>query len=97
MNASKQQSTKIVRKIDSLGRVVIPKEYRNWLQIKDGDPLEIIGVKDGVLIKKHNSIKAISEVLDNTEHFICQENDLGNKDEIADKFREIKALLKAND
>jgi len=35
------KSTGIVRKIDELGRIVIPKEMRNVLEIKDNDPVEI--------------------------------------------------------
>lgn len=46
--------TGIVRRIDDLGRVVIPKEIRRALKIKEGDPLEIYTARDGsVIIKPH--------------------------------------------
>jgi len=44
--------TGVTKKIDDLGRVVIPKEYREALQIKNNDMLELIFVEDGVLLKK---------------------------------------------
>ena len=47
--------TGIVRRIDDLGRVVIPKEIRRTLRIREGDPLEIYTEKDGeVIFKKYS-------------------------------------------
>ncbi len=44
------RATGIVRRIDELGRVVIPKEIRRTLRIREGDPLEIYTDKDGEVI-----------------------------------------------
>ena len=44
--------TSIIRRIDDLGRVVIPKEIRRALKIKDGNPLEIFTERDGSVILK---------------------------------------------
>ena len=44
--------TAIVRRMDDLGRVVIPKEMRTQLDLVSGTPIEIIGVEDGVLLRK---------------------------------------------
>ena len=41
------KSTGVLRRIDDLGRIVIPKEIRKTLRIKEGDPLEIFTDKDG--------------------------------------------------
>ena len=46
------RTTGIVRRIDDLGRVVIPKEIRRALKIKEGDPLEIFTARDGSIIIK---------------------------------------------
>ena len=47
--------TGIVRRIDDLGRVVIPREIRRTLKIKEGDPLEIFTTKEGeVVFKKYS-------------------------------------------
>ena len=51
------KATGIVRRIDDLGRVVIPKEIRRTLRIREGDPLEIFTEKDGeVIFKKYSPI-----------------------------------------
>ena len=49
------KATGIIRRIDDLGRVVIPKEVRRTLGIKEGDPLEIYTDKDCVCFKKYQA------------------------------------------
>ena len=44
------KATGIVRRVDDLGRIVIPKEIRRTLRIREGDPLEIYTEKDGGVI-----------------------------------------------
>ncbi|QHI71360.1 stage V sporulation T C-terminal domain-containing protein [Aminipila terrae] len=56
------KATGIVRRIDDLGRVVIPKEIRRVLRIREGDPLEIYTSKDGeVILKKYSPINELSQ------------------------------------
>ncbi len=50
------KATGIVRRIDDLGRVVIPKEIRRTMRIREGDPLEIYTTKDGEVIFKKYSL-----------------------------------------
>lgn len=51
------KATGIVRRIDELGRVVIPKEIRRTLRIREGDPLEIFTDREGeVILKKYSPI-----------------------------------------
>ena len=47
------KSTGIVRKIDELGRIVIPKELRRTLNIEEGDPLEIFVDGEEVILRKY--------------------------------------------
>ena len=55
------KATGIVRRIDDLGRVVIPKEIRRTLRIREGDPLEIFTSNDGeVIFKKYSPIGELS-------------------------------------
>jgi len=55
------KATGIVRRIDDLGRVVIPKEIRRTMRIREGDPLEIYTDNDGeVIFKKYSPIGEIS-------------------------------------
>lgn len=71
------KATGIVRRIDDLGRVVIPKEIRRTLRIREGDPLEIFTDRDGqVILKKYSPIGELNEfsneyceaLNDNTNH-----------------------------
>lgn len=56
------KATGIVRRIDDLGRVVIPKEIRRTLRIREGDPLEIFTAADGeVIFKKYSPIGEFTE------------------------------------
>ncbi len=56
------KATGVVRRIDDLGRVVIPKEIRRTLRIKEGDPLEIFTEKAGeIILKKYSPIGELSE------------------------------------
>ncbi|WP_068621721.1 MULTISPECIES: stage V sporulation protein T [Paenibacillus] len=56
------KATGIVRRIDDLGRVVIPKEIRRTLRIREGDPLEIFVDRDGeVILKKYSPIGELGD------------------------------------
>lgn len=60
--ASNMKATGIVRRIDDLGRVVIPKEIRRTLRIREGDPLEIFTDRDGgVILKKYSPISELGQ------------------------------------
>ena len=74
------KATGIVRRIDDLGRVVIPNEIRRTMRIREGDPLEIFTSNDGeVIFKKYSPIGELSnfasqyaETLSKTSgHAIC--------------------------
>ncbi|MBE6584241.1 MAG: AbrB/MazE/SpoVT family DNA-binding domain-containing protein [Ruminococcaceae bacterium] len=55
------KATGIVRRIDDLGRVVIPKEIRRTMRIREGDPLEIFTDREGeVIFKKYSPIGELS-------------------------------------
>ena len=61
INAMK--ATGIVRRIDDLGRVVVPKEIRRTLRIREGDPLEIFTDKEGeIILKKYSPIGELSAI-----------------------------------
>lgn len=56
------KATGIVRRIDDLGRVVIPKEIRRNMKLREGDPLEIFVEGDGIIFKKYVAEgKAVAE------------------------------------
>lgn len=74
------KATGIVRRIDDLGRIVIPKEIRRTLRIREGDPLEIFTDREGeIILQKYSPIgelgefaKHYAEALAQTSgHIIC--------------------------
>ena len=74
------KATGVVRRIDDLGRIVIPKEIRKVLRIKEGDPIEIFTGREGeVILKKYSPIGELSEFATNyaetlaktTGHIAC--------------------------
>lgn len=57
------KATGITRRIDELGRIVIPKEIRRTLRIREGDPLEIFTDKEGgVILRKYSPIGELGEI-----------------------------------
>lgn len=81
------KATGIVRRIDDLGRVVIPKEIRRTLRIREGDPLEIFVDREGeVILKKYSPIGELGDfakeyadsLYESTGHIAC----IGDRDVI---------------
>ena len=59
------KATGIVRRIDDLGRVVIPKEIRRTMRIREGDPLEIYTDREGgVIFKKYSQLGGVADFAD---------------------------------
>lgn len=59
------KSTGVVRKIDHLGRIVIPKEIRKSMKIKDGESLEIYVEEDTILLKKTSTFNGLQVLASN--------------------------------
>ncbi|MEG2353174.1 MAG: stage V sporulation protein T [Clostridium sp.] len=78
------KATGIVRRIDDLGRVVIPKEIRRTLRIREGDPLEIFTDREGgVILKKYSPIEELSAF--SKEYADALQQTIGNIILICDK------------
>ncbi len=78
------KATGIVRRIDDLGRVVIPKEIRRTLRIREGDPLEIFTDREGeVILKKYSPIGELGEFA--TEYVESLQEALGHIAIITDR------------
>lgn len=58
------KTTGIIRRIDDLGRIVIPKELRRTLRIKNGDSLEIFVEQEDIILKKYSPMESIEEAAD---------------------------------
>ncbi len=67
----------IVRKVDPLGRIVIPKEIRRVLSINEGDPLEIVKDNNEILLRKYRRgcifCGSDKSVIEFKEMLICTE------------------------
>ncbi len=59
------KATGMVRRVDDLGRIVIPKEIRKTLKIKEGEPLEIYVEKDNLLLRKYSKVGSLPEIAEN--------------------------------
>ena len=55
------KTTGVIRRIDDLGRIVIPKEIRKNMRIKNGDSLEIFVDDDSVILKKYSPIESVED------------------------------------
>ena len=67
------KATGIVRRIDDLGRVVIPKEIRRTLRIREGDPLEIFTDNEGqVILKKYSPVGELSSFVKEYAYALAQ-------------------------
>lgn len=89
------KSTGIVRRIDDLGRVVIPKEIRRTLLLKESDPMEIFVEDGGVYLKKYVPDYDIIDMVDDIEtklEFMMDEIGHKNGRDIIQKLKEIKKL-----
>ncbi len=71
----------IIRRIDDLGRVVVPKEIRRTLGIRKGDPLEVYIDRDMVCYKKYNAEGELAGLLDKVYLLLEEKNEL-SEDEI---------------
>ena len=72
------KATGIVRRIDDLGRVVIPKEIRRTMRIREGDPLEIYTESDGtVIFKKYSPIGELGEFASQYAETLAKSTGLG--------------------
>ena len=85
------KETGIVRRIDDLGRVVIPKEIRRTLLLKEGDPLEIFVEDGGVYLKKYVPDYDIINMIDDIETKL--EFMMDEAGHIQQKLKGIKELL----
>ncbi|MBR7135785.1 MAG: AbrB/MazE/SpoVT family DNA-binding domain-containing protein [Clostridia bacterium] len=56
------KATGVIRRIDDLGRVVVPKEIRKTMRIKEGEPLEFYTEGDNLILKKYSAVGALGSL-----------------------------------
>ena len=57
------KETGIIRRIDELGRIVVPKEIRKKLKIREGDSIDIFVTNDSIVLKKYSLLKDLEMIL----------------------------------
>lgn len=81
------KSTGIIRRIDDLGRVVIPKEIRRTLMIREGDPLEIFVLNGMVCYQKYIPQNDYIEVINGIISNVINDDDIENRAEVVTKLK----------
>ena len=87
------KETGIIRKMDELGRIVIPKEVRRLLDLKEGDSLELFLHEQGVFYKKYSPAKPVKACLATLKEAVMDEPGLPCADEVMRKISELEDLL----
>lgn len=88
------RATGIIRRMDDLGRVVIPKEIRRQMGIKEGDPLEIFTEGDGICFKPYHAdnlseLKSVLIKMDHNAHDPEQWKLINEMRELVKKYEKI--------
>lgn len=91
------RATGIIRRIDDLGRIVIPKEIRMAHGIEDGTPIEIFTDSDGIILRKYRAedelMNTVNVLSDAVEGYI-DDLDCEKVKQIRKHIEEIRGLLK---
>ena len=92
--------TGIIRRIDDLGRIVIPKEIRDYMNVTEGTQFEIVQVyKDTIAFKKINNEENLKKSIINLQDYlkekdVCDDIGKDNADKINKKLNEICEIIK---
>lgn len=90
------EATGIVRRVDDLGRIVIPKEIRRNLGIHEGDPLEIFLHEDCICLKKYipNKLEKVFDAFKELADFAEEEGGFLMKTMVSELQVEVEERLK---
>lgn len=83
------KNTGVVRQVDELGRIVIPKEIRRNLRIREGEPLEFFIENDSIVLKKYSTLESIEEL---AEKMVKSLNAIARKNAIITSNEKVIAL-----
>lgn len=87
------KATGIVRKMDSLGRVVLPMELRKTMDINEGTPIEIFVDGGMILLRKYDAADALNKMVDRMKARAIEETTGSRRAKIVEKLVEISDLL----
>jgi len=89
------RATGIIRRIDDLGRVVIPKEIRRTMRIHDGDPFELFIDGNKVCFQKYDTTEQPEEMVQDLINLIKEGFDIKCSKEVLLKLNEVIDILKS--
>lgn len=92
-SSGEMRATGAFRRIDDLGRIVIPKEFRVRLCIREDDPLEIYTGEDFIAFKKYDSSQNVKHILGQLQSAVEDEPGLEGKEELLQKLQEFASML----
>lgn len=92
-NGSEIRQTGIIRRIDDLGRLVIPREIRNVLRIRENDSLEMFVRDNAVVLVKYSARKPVLETLDVLQELVQKDLNLKCGWELLARIREMSVML----
>lgn len=72
----------IIRRIDDLGRIVIPKEIRRQYGIVEGDRMEILSTTEGIIVRKYTADKTVLAYTQNLKDAIREEEGLTKENRV---------------
>ena len=87
------KSTGIVRRIDDLGRIIIPKDIRRVFHITEGDPMEIFVDEDSVILKRYYPQSTVLDALSRLKGIVVEEFDLPCRTELLQTIYEMQTRL----
>lgn len=82
------------RRVDDLGRIVIPKEVRRALLIREGDSLEIFVGEDCVTFKKPDTQKNVLDIISALRACVEDDGRISSNAALGEKIRELEAEVK---
>lgn len=90
------KATGMVRRVDRLGRLVLPKEIRKAMGIAEGTPMEIFTKAEGIVIKKYYPELGLSDIFKNLDEFLddaCIDLGTQKMDDIRAHIRKVQMIL----
>lgn len=100
MEIKVNRSSGIIRRMDDLGRIAIPKEIRHRLHIREGETLEINLCENGIYIEKYSPQSGeslLNELLSKLEDKMQDATSCESKHDQAEKIKKLKKLLSENE
>jgi AbrB family looped-hinge helix DNA binding protein len=91
------KATGVVRRLDDLGRLCLPKEIRRTLHISPGDPIEFFVDDNSIILRRYDSYGDMQQLLDNMERNIRLSDTLITSkqlNKLLDKLKEMRAILR---